>query len=860
LFRESRKKMDTAYLRFFFFGCRKLERLFYFSFRIIILVIFFLLVWLPDVPAQEVNAVPQVLAPLSVLATTTNPSCTTEIQGSASGRLGDGSITATASGGTPPYTYTLTQLTPPQNNGYFPAQDQGHFQVVVEDATGATASTSGVLSYTLPQPSMLTHVLQLPSSCVSKDGSLQLEVTGGTPPYAYSTDGGQSYHASNAVSNLEQGYAYVFVVKDANGCITASSTSTEAAQGNYFMCTNCCPLYVKGLVDKASCSGDGQLSVLVTSGVVGQLQYSLDGSSFQNAQDNPVPGASIFPNLSAGIYHVYARDAVGNIGQSSFMLANTCNHTIGFVTTDPACGQNNGSVTVTASFGVAPYSYTMDGVNFQSSPTFTGLIAGNYSITARDFTGESASGIASLLSPCPTVTTTSTDAGCRQMDGTLTAKGSGGVAPYTYSINGTGFQAGDVFTGLAAGHYTVTVKDDLGQKGTVPAKVSGVACFQLQVSTTGASCGKSNGVITITASGGTPPYSYSADGVHFAFSNVLGSLPAGDYPVTVLDFAGGTAEVDTRIADVAGPQIDQVTVAAACNGGLSSLTVSASGGTSPLQYSIDGTRFQDDNKFSDIYNQIYPVLVRDANGCIANFTKQVTGLSAPAFSLGNDTILCGGQTLLLNLPADPHTEYTWQDGSKDLSFLVDKPGVYSVKALGSGCEVDGSITVSYRDKPVLNLPEDTTGCFTRSLLLDAASPGSDYQWQNGSTLPQFTVSEAGRYSVRVSNQCGISAASVNVKFKSCDCHFSVPNAFTPNNDGKNDLFTPKYDCLLDHYQLKIFNRWGQQVYVSSTPGAGWNGNTGGSPQPEGTYIWFMEYHDVITGKTVQQRGTVVLIR
>ena len=97
-------------------------------------------------------------------------------------------------------------------------------------------------------------------------------------------------------------------------------------------------------------------------------------------------------------------------------------------------------------------------------------------------------------------------------------------------------------------------------------------------------------------------------------------------------------------------------------------------------------------------------------------------------------------------------------------------------------------------------------------------------------------------------------------YENCACQFYIPNAFTPNGDGHNDVFLPKYQCLFINYELKIYNRYGQLIFVSRNAGNGWDGLFGGQQQPTGTYVWMLNYKDNLTGKEVRKNGTVVLIR
>jgi gliding motility-associated-like protein len=104
------------------------------------------------------------------------------------------------------------------------------------------------------------------------------------------------------------------------------------------------------------------------------------------------------------------------------------------------------------------------------------------------------------------------------------------------------------------------------------------------------------------------------------------------------------------------------------------------------------------------------------------------------------------------------------------------------------------------------------------------------------------------------------ADTANVQSDNCACKFYVPNAFTPNNDGLNDVFLPRYQCDFSNYELRVFNRWGQMVFRSESPSNGWDGTMSGSRQPVGVYVWQLTYKDAITGKATTLKGTVALIR
>ncbi|HEV8084420.1 MAG TPA: gliding motility-associated C-terminal domain-containing protein [Chitinophagaceae bacterium] len=246
------------------------------------------------------------------------------------------------------------------------------------------------------------------------------------------------------------------------------------------------------------------------------------------------------------------------------------------------------------------------------------------------------------------------------------------------------------------------------------------------------------------------------------------------------------------------------------------------------------------------------------NGCMKRDSINVLVKPLPFVQLGNDTILCSGEMLTLNA-TNSNATYLWQDGSKQPIFIVNNPGAYSVKVLTNGCDTTGRINVAYTSKPSISLGNDTILCIKDHLLLNAFYPQSNFLWNDGSTQPQYTITKPGVYSVNVSNICGTTPSSINITYENCACKFYVPTAFTPNSDGINDVFKPGIQCLFDNYKLKIFNRWGQLVFISQNPANGWDGSWKKEPQPTGSYVWLMNYKDLLTGKSQEQKGMVMLI-
>src|SRR4030095_14791912 len=213
--------------------------------------------------------------------------------------------------------------------------------------------------------------------------------------------------------------------------------------------------------------------------------------------------------------------------------------------------------------------------------------------------------------------------------------------------------------GLVARTYTVYYRESNGCQGSQPVIINEQAALSVTASTVGVVCnGQNNGVITVNASGGVVPYQYSINGTTYQTNNTF-NVPAGTYTVFVKDNNGcinSTASINVIEPPVL--TISTTTQPASCNGGADGLiTVTAGGGNSAYQYSIDGVNFQSSNSFHMTAGN-YTVTVKDQNDCI--ITKNVTvGLNNNlTFSKGNDTTICEGGSAQL-VAASNANVFTW---------------------------------------------------------------------------------------------------------------------------------------------------------------------------------------------------------
>lgn len=399
---------------------------------------------------------------------------------------------------------------------------------------------------------------------------------------------------------------------------------------------------------------------------------------------------------------------------------------------------------------------------------------------------------------CLALKVTATPAGCKEASGTITAAASGGKPPYLYSIDGVNYQAGNVFTGLAAQSYNVSLKDADDMVVTVPITVKADLCLDLI--STPAGCKEANGTVTATASGGKAPFLYSMDGVNYQASNVFTGLAAQSYHITVKDADGLTLTVDITVdADICF-SLQVMQAATTCGQNNGAITANATGGRQPYLYALNGGTYQANNVFGGLAPGDYKVYGKDANGLIVELNAHIAPSVAGRLSAGSNASTIKNQPLQLNAVDVDNTgfdHFTWSP-----AYGLNRTDI---------------------PNPVATIDQDLT----------------------------YTVTATD------ANGCK-STAQVTVKVIQ-NADIFVPNAFTPNGDGRNDVLRAIPVGVRKFKFFAVYNRWGHRVFYTTDPRNGWDGRVGGSLQDISGFVWITE-GIAFDGSIISKKGTVVLIR
>ncbi|MFZ4059237.1 MAG: hypothetical protein ACOYKE_13930, partial [Ferruginibacter sp.] len=272
-------------------------------------------------------------------------------------------------------------------------------------------------------------------------------------------------------------------------------------------------------------------------------------------------------------------------------------------------------------------------VDRNTTGIFTALLP-NSTYTVKAFINQLCSGVQTVVNftmPNPALVHQMVAPTCGNNNGTITLNATGGVLPYTYSIDGVQFGAAASFNQLPGGLYHVAVKDGNGCATSQTVNLLNTGGPAISETHTNAMCGLNNGVINLAATG-AGPFTFSVDSVHFSTSQVFGGLTAGSYPTTVIDQNGCSNKLVIDIIGVGGATLLAAPVHATCAQQNGQIIVQANGGSAPLQYSINGVQYFNSGTFNTLMPADYRVYVKDANGCISDTLIQIQNLSGPALT------------------------------------------------------------------------------------------------------------------------------------------------------------------------------------------------------------------------------------
>ena len=782
-----------------------------------------------------------------------------------------GDISVEITGGIAPYTYTWSNGA---NSARISNLNANTYKVTITDANGCTFVDSIILTAPNPLTAIATISSNYNGSSIScngaADGAATVYASGGTAPYNYYWLVGQN---TATVTGLTRGI-YNVQVTDANGCMATTQISINDPL----------PIEIGAEITAISCNGanNGAISIIPQQGAAPYTYQWSNGAT-----------SAILTNLPPNTYQVTATDANGctatwmntlvepfSISLGNVFIQNeSClhnrdgaigfdsigggtapyhiqwsNNNIGLINRDIAAGdyvisitdangcmlvdtvtvgrapqmaiefinvrnvvcsnEPNGSATIVfTQHGLAPYTYQWSNGFRDSIAQF--LQEGLNSVTVTDSRGCSVFGAINITNPNPlSINITSTDISCNGFNnGSANATVNGGTMPYSYAWS-NGDTSAQISNLAPNNMYRLTVTDANGciaYEHIYLHEPTGMTGTFAQVENINCYNGN-DGKITLNVVGGTIPYQFAwsntRTGSHH-FTHTISNLSAGNYNVTVTDNRGCYIILDTTLTEPSALSGLTTHFPATCHMRQDGMIQAfAQGGTAPYLYAIDGGSYSNESTFRDLAAGIYTVRIMDANQCI--YTLPQVRISSPdsiVLQSSNDAIVRMGDTthmwvrMPINAPMNPRVQWS--------------------PSTGLSCDT------CYH---TIAQPFQTT-TYTVTITGDDDCPSTS----------SVTISVEGKIDIY------------------------VPNAFTPNGDGINDIFMIYgKDGMAIIEEMIIFDRWGEIVFaIKDAPinfsGYGWDGTFKNKPMNPGVFVYVAKIR-YLDGSIETVKGDVTLLR
>jgi len=793
---------------------------------------------------------PQTLISVSVNSNFTNVSC-----------FGDstGSIDITTDGGTPGYTYLWSS----EVGGVLPYSSEdlsmipvGSYTLIATDLKGCQDIINQVISGpSLPLNTSPSYTNILCNG--ESTGEINPNIFGGTSGYSYIWSNSSNQEIASGLIAGD----YSLTVTDTNSCVK---------EFNYQLTEPLSSLSMSSSKTDVKCYGDstGEVFLDVMGGAGG---YSYLWSNGSDSKD--------ISNLFEGSYSVVVTDSNNcSISDNIVIDQPLAPLTLSSSVTNVGCyGEATGGIDLVINGGTTPYfkqwSNSSSFILSDTTSELSNQLSDTFLVVVTDIKGcteELTSAISQPTAPI-SISGLSNFVNCNGLsDGSIDIDVSGGAQEYSYVwSNGS---TDEDLTDLSAGTYLITVTDTSNCIETnsfvvtEPSSALSVSLSKMDVMCSGGL----DGQIESMVQGGTQPYTYLWSNNENS-ENLIG-ISAGVYTLNVTDENGCSAFTGTQVLEPDLLVVNSVVTGPSCSGyDDGNVVLSISGGIQPYVFNWgneDEILLNNSSETLDsLISSDYFIRVRDDNGCI---NEQIIIVSEPdplLISASVTDVTCfdgvdGAITLDISGGTAPYP-IVWSGGqtSQQIGNLLEGTYTYSVVD-SQGCPyIDSSyvsqpeiIKISYEIKPISCIDQTDAGIYVSPY---GGTVPYNYIWSNGSSNQNIESLSSGQYQLTVSDFYGCNQMfDFEIQLNNDEC-LNIPNTFTPNNDNYNDTWIVGNIDLYPQAIVKVFNKWGNQVFSSDGSYSPWDGTHRGVSLPSDVYYYII----VLSNQEENEyTGTVTIIR
>jgi gliding motility-associated-like protein len=623
------------------------------------------------------------------------------------------------------------------------------------------------------------------------------------------------------------------------------------------------------MTDTLGC--DQQTVTFMTDPAAAIYDISWNFGDGTTAVNSPVTHTYIPGTYTATLYYKRIGSCVVDSLQM-FLVFNSQLPNLNFPADTLFCNPNASMILDASSTGATSYLWNTGSTN----PTLTITSPGIYSVTATDPNNCTVTDSITVSYINLILTTTQTNVTCMGMsNGSVGVTVSGGDLPYTYNWNTVPPSNLQNVTDLPAGTYTVTVTESNGCSATASATIVSSNTLYMLAGKTDVTCyGDEDGTAWVTADGGTPPLIYEWNTIPPQSTSSLSGLSPGVYSVTVTDSNGCTGDTTLLIESPAELLADiSNNTLVSCNGSPGQITVTVSGGTLPYSYIWNTIPVQTGITATNLSGGTYSVTVTDNNGCSTETSATYTSIGA---SVTQSPEYCDQKNGTASVIVNQFTEsyfIEWNNGSVSENLTGISTGTYTVTVTDETGSCSYSLFVPEIQGPVASIsltPNPATIGEDMVFFTGSAQGATNWFWDFGdnsfSTLqnPMHTYNVLGTFTVWLvvtdDNNC-IDTARTEIVIRDVFTIY-VPNAFSPNGDGINEVFMPLgMSGDTDQFRMTIYNRWGRVVFQTTSINQPWDGKVSGtdsSIRKPDVYSYIIEYRDQ-EGVDRIKAGVVTLI-